>query len=298
MSAHGDMHRVCMALVVAAMACSDSTPAALVVDRNPLLLNGPGAIRLPARVLTRSGRTLRDVPILATPSDDSIVSVTDSTLRCVREGDATLGLAAGHLTGELHVRCRPIGSFAPFSHLELAVDGPPQPLPVVAYAIDAFPPAERFITTVADFARREHRRVEELSFSAHVRDTTVARVNADGQVQPLALGKTRITLDFVGLTHIVPVTVIQPLSTDTVHLASGEYRNWELEPGRYRLSVVRADGSETPAGTEMGAVGANCARDRYSRETLHCVVYDGERGHVIVRAPRASQVVVHVARMP
>lgn len=107
------MHRVRIALVLIALSCIDRTPAALVVDRDPLLLNGPGAVRMPARVITQSGKTLSDAPILATSGSDSIVSVTDSTLRCVREGDATISLSSGPLHGELQVRCRPIGAFSP-----------------------------------------------------------------------------------------------------------------------------------------------------------------------------------------
>jgi len=292
------MHRARIALVLVAVACLDRTPAALVVDRDPLLLNGPGAVRIPARVITQSGKTLSDASILATSGSDSIVSVTDSTLRCTRKGDATISLSSGPLHGELHVRCRPIGSFSPFTLIELAVGGPAQPVPVVAYAIDSFPPPSPHIAPIAVFPKSERRHVEELSFSAHVKDATVASVDAEGLVHPLALGKTIVTLDFVGIEHTVAVTIVEQLSADTLHLASGEIRSWELGPGRYRLSVQRADGIETPAGTELSAVDANCARDRFSRETLHCVVYAGDLGKVFVRASRALQAVVQVVRMP
>lgn len=292
------MHSARIALVVLAVGCIDSRPAALVVDRDPLVLNGPGQLRIPAHLLTRSGRAVSDAPILATSGSASIVSVTDSTLRCVREGDATISLSAGPLHGELHVRCRPIGSFSPFTFLELDVGGPPQPLQVVAYAIDSFPQQSPHLAPIVLFPKGDSRRVEELSFSAHVGDTTVASVDADGLVHPLAVGKTRVTLDFVGLEHTVGVWVIDQLSADTLHLASGEIRSWELGPGRYRVSVQRADGVDAPAGTELGTVDANCARDPLSRETLHCVVYAGDLGKVFVRATRAVRAVVQIARMP
>ncbi len=253
---------------------------------------------MPARVITQSGKTLSDAPILATSGSDSIVSVTDSTLRCVREGDATISLSSGPLHGELHVRCRPIGAFSPFSFLELDLGGPPQPLQVVAYAIDAFPQQSPHIGPIVLFPKDDSRRVEELSFSTHVMDTTVASVDAEGLVHPLAVGKTRITLDFVGLEHTVGVWVIEQLSADTLHLSSGEIRSWELAPGRYRVSVRRADGVEALAGTEFSTVDANCAREPANREMIHCVVYAGDLGKVFVRATRPVAAVVKIARMP
>lgn len=292
------MHRARIALVLFAVGCLDRTPAALVVDRDPLLLNGPGAVRIPARVITQSGKTLSDAPILASSGSDSIVSVTDSTLRCVREGDATVSLLSGPVHGELHVRCRPIGAFTPFGFLELDVGGPPQPLQVVAYAIDAFPQQSPHIAPIAVFPKSERRRVEELSFSANVRDTNVASVDAEGLVHPRAVGNTRVTLDFVGLEHTVAVRVIDQLSADTLHMASGEIRSWELGPGRYRVSVHRADGVDAAAGTEFSTIDANCAREPSNREMIHCVVYAGDLGKVFVRATRVVGAVVKIARMP
>ena len=287
-----------MAVVLVALGWFDRTPAALVVDRDPLLLNGPGAVRIPARVVTQSGKTLSDASILASAASDSIVVVTDSTVRCLREGDATISLSSGPLHGELHMRCRPIGAFSPFGFLELDVSGPPQPIQVVAYAIDAFPQRSPDLGPIVLFPKSDSRLVEELSFSAHVKDSAVASVDAAGLVHPLAVGTTLVTLDFVGLEHIVSVRVIERLVTDTLHLARGEIRSWELAPGRYRVRVYRADGVEAPAGTEFSTVDANCAREPANREMIHCVVYARDLGKVFVRATRAVGAVVQIDRMP
>jgi hypothetical protein len=259
------------------LACVDSGPATLVVDVDPLLLNGPGRVAIPARLVSARGETLEAPLIAATPSADSIVATEPGALRCLRRGDAVLALEAGKLRDSVRIQCRPVVSFAPpLATVDLEVGGAAQPIPIVGFGPDG-------------------EQVPELRFSARPADTTVARV-INGEIAPVGLGSTRITLDFGGLTTAVSAYVVMPVLVDTVVLAPGEYRTWPLPLGRSRISAHAVDGSFAPTGAELQSSRANCAPDPRQRETIHCVVK--EEGLVVVRAVRSLAAIIRIVQTP
>ncbi len=90
--------------------------------------------------------------------------------------------------------------------------------------------------------------------------------------------------------------MIETLVADTLTFAGGEYRQWSLPHGRFRISVFHADGRTGLTGATWRPINANCARDRGHRETIHCVVADSAQ--VALLATRAMVAVVRIVRMP
>lgn len=268
------MRRVYFALAVLAIGCGDARPAAIVVDADPFLLNGPGPVGLPARVLSASGATLTNVPLAGASDADSVATVDNGAVRCRRRGDARLTLGAGALTASMLVQCRPVVTFAPFSIVELEMGGASGSIPVVAYDTNG-------------------RQVTDLRFSALVHDTSVAMVQR-GQVVPRSLGQTRIDLDFGGVRTTGMARVVATVLTESVSLAAGEYRRWPLTAGRFRISAHAPDGRSV-AGVTYRVADANCARDSQHRETIHCVVADSAQ--VVLLSSRPVSLVLRVVRM-
>jgi len=266
-------------VVLLSVACGDRAPARLVVDVDTLLLNGPGRIAIPARVVSHTGRTLERPAIVAESRSPDVVSTATGAVQCLRSGDASVSLAAGSLRGEMVVQCRRIRSFAPpFYNLDLFVGGPPLDIPVVAYGEDGQP-------------------ISRLRYAVSVRDTAVVAIER-GQIRPRRVGRTTVHLDFGGISTWVGAEVVGPVHLDTLHLAPGEYRTWPLDAGRYRISVHRLDGRGEGTGSELRTDRANCARDSHQAETIHCVV--AESGTVLLRAPerRVVPFVVRIVRTP
>ncbi len=270
------MRRQLLVPLLLVLACREPAAARIVVDADPFLLNGPGPVGFPAHVESATGERLGAPAFVATSDADSIASASAAGLRCHRRGDAHITLSIAELSHGFVVQCRPIRSFSPFLAIEAEAGGPLEPIPLMAFDSTG-------------------RRVEEVRFSASSRDTTIA-VASDGMVQPRALGRSYIHLDFGGLTSRVGVTVIQTLVVDTLALAAGEYRQWPLGTGRFRIGVFRADGRQELTGAALRPVNANCARDRGHRETIHCVVADSALLAVV--ATRPTRAIVRIVRMP
>ena len=265
-------HASAALLVIAALACGDAPPAALVVDIDPFLYNGPAPVAVPIRAVDSEGTTL-DVPPVITSDAPDIASVEGNALTCLREGDAVLSATVGALNASLTVRCRPIVSFAPpFWSLDLLEGGPALPLPVQAFAEGG--------TVVTD-----------LRFSAVSEDTSVVAI-VGGDLVPRRMGTSQIMLDFGGIGTSYSVEVAAPVLRDTVRLAAGEYRSWRLGPGRYRAEYAAAEGS--PAAITWRSLAANCSLDTRSDAILHCVVADS--GSIVAFARRATSAYIRVDR--
>lgn len=269
-----------LAIILAAAgvlaACGERGAATIKVDADPFLFNGSQPVALPARVLSADGRTLA-VPLVGESDAEHIVRTSGGAMQCLQPGDATITLSAGRLRARLRVHCRPVVSFGPpMASAEFIVGGAPAEIPVRAYGPDGA-------------------LVPSLRFSARSSDTSVAVVR-DGRIVPRSLGAVRIDLDFGGIGTVVSAEVVEPVVSDTIVLAAGEYRSWPLAPGRYRISAHGSDGRPAPTGVELRSSRANCARDPRQRETLHCVV--AERGAVVALASRALTTVVRIVRRP
>lgn len=264
------------ALVILSLGCRDERPAAIIVDSDPFLFNGPGPVQIPARVVSATGQTMPDVRLRAMSSAEAVATVNGGTLRCAREGDARVDVGVGALTASFVVQCRPVAGFGPFTSVEFEAGGSPEPIPVVAYS--------------ANVLRRTH-----LRFSATSTDTTVAIVR-DGRIVPRALGSTRLVLDFGGLKTEGEINVVVTERADTLVLGAKESRQWPLSKGRYRISTNALDVGAEATDIELRGVGANCARGNQVRATIFCVVADSAL--VVVRASRRLAAILRIVRLP
>ncbi|MBX3175310.1 MAG: hypothetical protein KF709_12925 [Gemmatimonadaceae bacterium] len=248
-------------------------PVELVALADPFLYNGPAAVGLPVRARDALGREV-GVELAATAIRTGIAEVDGQRLRCLSAGDTEVRVRSGRLTTSFLLQCRPVAAFAPFQSLELVLGGPPQLLPVVAF------------DTLGQL-------VDALRFSAVSSDTSVVVVHG-GYAVPRALGQVQVTVDVGGLATRMAVEVTEIVAREAVQLAGGEYRSWELGPGRYRAELV-ATGSERmrPAAT-WRSVNANCAYEPQSRATLHCVLE--EPGRVVLLADASVSAAVRIHR--
>lgn len=268
-------HIGCCVLLLAA-ACADARPARIVVAGDPFLFNGPAAVQLPARVESVEGLPLEAPALSATSSDTSIVRTSGASMQCLRAGDATLTLRAGSLSTGVTIQCRPVTATFPFSYLELVSGGPAQELPVVAFDADG-------------------ERVESLRFSATPEDTGIVAVEG-GLARPMRLGKTRVIVDFGGITGSVAVEVVDRVHEGRIQMAAHELRSWPIDSGRYRIRALAADGQTPSTDVELLSNRANCARLNREAGTLHCVVTSA--GQAVARARRAFDGYVIVDRVP
>lgn len=263
------------ALALVTGACGDSRAAAIVIEEDPLLLNGPAFVRIPATIVSAEGRSLDRNFDVATSDADSVAAVENGGVKCLREGNARLRLGVGSLSASLIVECRPVIGFGPFEQVEFEL-GVPHAIPVVAYA--------------PGMTRRSR-----LRYSARVADTTVAVVR-NGLLVPLSLGQTTVKLNFGGIETEGPISVVVPVSVDTVQLAASEYFSWRLRSGRFRVSAELPGTTTAATDVRLRAVNANCAHDNLSEQTIYCVVSDSAR--VVAFASRNLLAVVRIVRLP
>lgn len=85
----------------------------------------------------------------------------------------------------------------------------------------------------------------------------------------------------------------------TVTLAAGEFASWKLGqgPGRFRVAMQGFGAGGIEGSLVFVSDHANCATEMSDRSTLHCVVYEGERGTVMVRALKPLAAIARVDRM-
>ena len=250
------------------------SPVTLVALADPFLFNGPATVGLPVRALDAAGRTIA-AQHSASARDPDVAHVDARGLRCLKEGDTQVSVRSGALETSFLLQCRPVASFgAPFGSMDLAVGGEPQPIPVTAYDSSG-------------------RIVGALRFSAHSSDTTVVAIR-DGLAVPQAVGKARISVDVGGRSTYLAAEVTESIAQESVQLTAGEYRSWELEPGRYRAQFATAEGGGSSPPARWRSVNANCAYDSRSRATLHCVLE--ARGRVVLLADRSVAATVRIDR--
>jgi len=226
------------------------TPARLELDRDTLVINGPGAVRVPVRLVDIAGA---DVPIETWDlrlAGESVVRVRDGRIVCEGRGDATIVVTVAGLERTVVVRCRPVVAFGFPPPLEIALRGPA--LPVRVHALG---PSQQ--------------REELLAFELRTPDSSVVEIR-DGLVHPLSLGRATIVVDLGGIATAVTASVFEPIADDTLSLVPGEFRSWPLAAGRYEIAVLPlrdAAGLKTLA---METEGAKCVRDARSDALIHC----------------------------
>jgi len=255
-----------------ASAVADQVPARLELARDTVVINGPLAVEVPARLVTRSGERLADPRWSVRVVGDSVLRVENGRLACVSRGDAQVAVAAAGFSRDIFVRCRPVVSFGFPPPLEIALGGPPQTV-----RVNALGPSG----TVESL----------LAYSLSVRDSGVVAVR-DGQVHPIGVGRAAVVVDFGGIATAVTATVFESIAAETLRLAPGEFRSWPLAAGRYEITVTPEQRSAWRTALAMETSGAKCVRDSQRDDVIHCVVR--ERGGLGVRnqstSPRGGQV--------
>lgn len=253
-------------LVLLALGCADAAPTRIVVPSEPYVLNGPAPVPLPAQLLLPNGTLTVPKQLGAQLSTDSAVQLAHRLLSCRRAGEADVTLSSGTLRAYFTVRCRPITSFRPPPPtLDLYVGGPPQPL-----AISPVGPHNEAVT--------------EWRAGISVRDTSVVRVK-NGYVYPLRFGRTTIRLDFGGISTPVSAMVVERVIADSLLLARGEYRAWQLPAGRYEIRLRPIVGVLAATPFWLRSLHANCAPDTFAVQTFHCLV--DSSATIVVRRPTA-----------
>lgn len=254
-------------LAVVVTGCANAAPVQLVVPSEPYVINGPAPVPVPAQLLRRNGELIAATGLDVQLSADSAVQLTNGRLSCDGAGEAEVTLSSGALRARFSVRCRPITSFRPPPALDLYVGGPPQPL-----AIQALGP--------------ENQPVTEWRAGILVHDTSVVRV-ARGYVYPLRRGRTSIRLDFGGIYTPVPAMVVERVIADSVFLAQGEYRAWQLPAGRYEIRLTPFTGVLPARPFWLRSLRANCAPDTFGVQTYHCLV--DSSATIVVRRPASPE---------
>lgn len=242
-------------------AVADRVPARLELARDTVIINGPRAVRVPARLVNRSGQRLADPHWSLRVDGATAVRVEEGGMACVSRGDAHVAVAAAGFVRDLFVRCRPVVSFGFPPPLEMALDGPPRSVPVTALGPDG---------TVEPL----------LAYSLSVRDSGVVAVR-DGRVHPIGVGRAAIVVDFGGIATSVTATVFESIAAETLRLSPGEFRSWPLAAGRYEITVTPGEGDAWRTALGIETSGAKCVRDSRRDDMIHCLVR--ERGGLGVR---------------
>lgn len=244
----------------------DQVPVRLEAERDTVIINGPRAVQVPARLVDQTGKSLPSAQWSLSVGGDSAVRVEDGHLLCVGRGDAHVAVAAGGFSHDFFVRCRPVVSFGFPPPLALALGGAPQ-----AVRVNALGPSGAVETLLA--------------YSLSVRDTAVVAVR-NGRVHPIAVGRTAVVVDFGGIATAVTAVVFELIAADTLRLAPGEFRSWSLAAGRYEITVLPVQDPASMTALGMETEGAKCVRDSQSDEVIHCRVRD--RGGLGVRNQSTS----------
>lgn len=264
----------CALLALLIASCGEPPPASLVADADPFLYNGAAAFPLPVRALDADGQVVEHA-ISASTGQPHIVELKGNAGRCLQAGDANINVSAGNARTRFRIECRPIASFGPpLEALDLVVGGPAVPIPVNAFDSAGHP-------------------VAALRFAARTSDTAVIAI-VDGTVIPRVLGAAKIELDFGGVRTFLNVEVLAAEYRDTVALAAGEYRRWDLGPGRYISQFALLDAASAQPPLAWRSLKANCAFELSRRARMHCGLADS--GAVILFATRPVRAAVRIDR--
>lgn len=255
-----------LAALLVVSACSDAAQTGIAVTSDTLIVNGPRPISIPARVVRSDGRSTSHAGLTYTSNSDVIRLSNDGHVTCVHAGDAVVVIS--QRTSETHVvvLCRPIRSFGvPNGTTPLWVGGPPVSISMTAFDSAGKP-------------------VSPLRGTAQIPDDSIARI-VDGRVYALRRGHTRVDMDFAGIETSRPITVVERVVHDSVHLVGGELKSWRVSPGYYEVQLALSPENEDSTGLELGAFGASCARAPLSGgQHYFCVLRKG--ASVIVRNSR------------
>lgn len=127
--------------------------------------------------------------------------------------------------------------------------------------------------------------------SARSEDTSVVRV-IDDAIVPNGVGHTKLVFVVAGHDITANVQVTHPVADDSIALAPGEVRAWELAPGWYDIAVHRAD--TTGVSPLELAAPLTCAPDSRDPDAISCRVAQPTR-IVLKHSGRGGRARAHVS---
>lgn len=276
--------------IVAAMtclwgaACRNGGAARIEVARRDIVLYGDLPYYLPVRVIDGAGkvRWFRDVELRLSSRSAMHLIPDAGAVICDRAGTATVVVKSGSLADSLSITCRPISGFRGLRTVDMTLGDPPQPLRLEA----VFPSGDSALMH---------------PISMTVQDERVARMTGDSIVA-VGLGRTELEVELGGHRVMIGIFVRALLANDTLALRAGQFHNWILDPGAYKLTVAPVAPEKDRRWLELVTDGARCARNNRIEDTVNCVVY--KSGAVIVRnvafndAGVARRAFVRIEQMP
>jgi hypothetical protein len=234
-----------------ALSAHNGPPVRLSGASDAVIVNNSGPVQLPIQALDAAGHVLHVTGVRYQWISGSPVRMSAAgRVTCEQRGDALVRASFGGLRQSFLLRCRPIQRFVNWREsLWLVVGDSAQDLPVHALGVDGTP------ETV-------------LSGSATVRDSEVASLRGL-RVHPNAPGATEVDVWVGGMVNVVPITVFRRASSSNVlrpfelvasplRLASGQARQWHIQPGKYFVSF-RSD-TVASAKLTLSTIGATCSR--------------------------------------
>jgi hypothetical protein len=246
------------------VSCSDTPPAGrLTVGRDTLLLYGTDYTRVPVRMDEDS--TAHGVMLV--PRHTAILRASGHFVACLREGTTDVEARAGALTTSFVAICQFASRIAGEQYIELEPGAKPHSL----------------IAEVS-FPSGGSRRVA--AFTASSSDSSVATIR-DGAIMPLAVGRARLNVNYGGLRLRVGVLVQRTVFDGTATLKIDETRRWELEAGRYSITVKVNERRDLNV-LNMETEGLNCSRDSRDEDTIHCVAPDRAQVMLLNRGGSAA----------
>lgn len=127
--------------------------------------------------------------------------------------------------------------------------------------------------------------------TARSEDTSVVRV-IDDAIVPHGVGHTKLVFVVSGHLITARVQVTHPVADDSVALAPGEVRAWELAPGWYDIAVHRAD--TTGVSPLELAAPLTCTPDARDADAISCRVRQPTR-IVLKHSGRGGRARAHIS---
>lgn len=229
-----EMRSLIFLILVFACGC-EKAPARIVVGvADTVVVNTPGLVKLPVRVLDRTGRVL---------SDTSVRYV------CGKASQATVHVVIGALATNALILCRPIRDLRATRMLNLIVGRPAQDLPFEAIGMDGQP-------------------VTLMSGEVNIDDSAIVAV--DGfRIRAIAPGKSGVTVRVGNRTAFTNVQAYAVSRSPEgiragqrvaipVRLMNGELQQWKLSPSAEDYFISMLPDIDEEHMPRIAIVGANC----------------------------------------
>lgn len=253
-------------VIATVLSCSNTPSGRLEVERDTLSLYGKEYSFVPIRIVRSTVDSIARGATLAA-RDTSVVRTSGNAVACLREDTTDVEVRLQRLTATFVVACRFAAHIAGETFIELEPHAEPRSL------------AARLVFASGDSETAS-------PIGARSSDTSVAVVR-NGSIVPVAIGFAGLRVDYGGIMVRATVHVRRTVFNAVVLLKPSESRRWELDKGRYSVTV-KVNSRQDRNALNMETEGLNCSRDPRDEDTIHCVA--GEPGQVTLlnRSPFTS----------